>query len=282
MTVTKSAPLPSRQTARQWSLTDVTQAGSGLPSRMILHGVEGWGKTSFAAQAPKPIFLQARGETGLETLIDTGRLPQVAHFPELHTFDDTLSIVRMLTTNDHEHRTIVLDTLNGFERLCHEHTCAKYFGGDWSDRGFMGYMRGYENSLAEWRELLNCLDRLREAKKMAIICLCHTKVAAFRNPEGSDYDRYSPDLHAKTWSVTHKWADLVLFGNFETAEKKDGLRTKAVGGSQRIMYCQRTAAFDAKNRHGLPEELLMTTDAPSSWRVFQDALQTARKGTTNV
>src|SRR5262245_55584679 len=56
------------------SLAQVTTATRKLPNRVILHGVEGWGKTSFAAQAPKPIFLMTRGEDGLETLIDSGQL----------------------------------------------------------------------------------------------------------------------------------------------------------------------------------------------------------------
>ena len=51
---------------------------------------------------------------------------------------------------------------------------------------------------------------------MGILALCHSKIAPFKNPEGPDYDRFTPDLHAKTWGLTHKWADYVLFLNFET------------------------------------------------------------------
>ena len=35
----------------------VTTKARKLPNRVVLHALEGWGKTSFAAQAPSPVFL---------------------------------------------------------------------------------------------------------------------------------------------------------------------------------------------------------------------------------
>lgn len=285
MTV-QTVPRPQRSSGQRQtssvSLADVVSAGRGLPSRVILHGVEGIGKTSFAAQSPSPIFLMARGETGLETLIDAGLLSETPSFPESKTWGDTLAAIDVLTRNDHPYRTLVLDTLNGFERLCHEHVCLTNYGGDWGERGFTGYMRGYETSLADWRELLISLDRLREERKMGIICLCHTKVAPFKNPEGPDYDRYQPDMHPKTWSLTHKWADVVMFGNFETFIDKESPkgRAKGKGGQDRFLYTERSAAFDAKNRHGLPGQIAMKPDAAGAWAEFSKCMRAHRTNGT--
>ena len=102
-----------------------------------------------------------------------------------------------------------------------------------------------EVALADWRVLLSALDRLRSQRKMSIVCLCHAKIAPFKNPEGEDYDRYRPTLHDKTWGLTLKWSDAALFVNFETFTEKDGLRAKGRGGQQRVMYTERRAAFDA-------------------------------------
>lgn len=233
---------------------------------------------------PKPIFLQSKGETGLETLIDAGRLPQTPHFPELQTWDDTLQAVRILKDQEHDYKTLVIDTVNGLERLCHEHVCRRDFGGAWDDKGFLGYMRGFEVSLADWRELLVALDELRESKRMRIIGLCHTKVSTFKNPEGPDYDRYVPDMHAKTWSLTHKWADVVLCGLFSTtvATQKGGeqllKKGKGTGGQTRIIYTERSAAYDAKNRLGLPFEIEMGDSAKSSYDAFIEAVKAAQAG----
>src|SRR5262249_53524348 len=100
------------------SLAGITRAGSGLPNRAVFHGVEGVGKTSFGACAPRPIFLMTRGETGLVTLIDSGQVPETAHFPELATWTDLLGAIEALTSEAHDYRTLVIDTLNGAERLC--------------------------------------------------------------------------------------------------------------------------------------------------------------------
>jgi hypothetical protein len=242
--------------------------------------VEGWGKTSFGAQAPKPIFIQTGGETGLETLIDAGRLPEVPHFPAVQTWEELLGVIETLTVEDHPFRTAVIDTMNGGEALCHQFICTRDFGGQWGNTGFGSYSKGYEVALPEWTRLLNALDRLRIERKMTILLLTHTKVKSFKNPEGPDYDRYQPDVHEKTWGLSHKWADCVLFGNFEVTvavDKAEAKRGKGTGGKFRLMYTERSAAYDAKNRLGLLTEIEMGNSAPEAWTNFMAAIKAGRE-----
>lgn len=279
MTVSTAQParLPGQQPKRDF-LASVTSKGSSLPSRVILHGVEGIGKTSFAANAPKPIFIMARGETGLETLIDCGALGDVPHFPEVHTWQDVLGAIEQLTEGEHDYKTLVIDTLNGLERLCHEFVCRRDYKGDWGKQGFTSYMQGFEVSLADWRELLNVLDRLREKKRMSIICLCHTQVRTFKNPEGMDYDRYTPAVHDKTWGLTHRWADFVLFANFYVEVTKDGAKGKAQDAQARVLYTQRHAAYDAKRRANLPDDIDMGSTGQEAWNNFISAMKASKGG----
>ena len=255
--------------------SDIKQGGAGLPGRVILHGVEGWGKTTFGAFAPSPVVLMSGGETGLETLIDAGQLPPVDHFPEIGDWHGLAEALELIEKGG-KHKTVVLDTLNGFERLCHEHVCQKEYGGRWGKDGFTSYSQGFEASLPEWKKLLCRLDDLRRAG-IGIVALCHSKVAPFRNPEGADYDRYQPDMHHKTWSLTHRWADIVLFANFYTAISNEGGKAKGQGGKERIMFAERSAAYDAKNRHGLPTEIEVQDSPESGWKSFIDALRNAPK-----
>jgi hypothetical protein len=111
---------------------------------------------------------------------------------------------------------------------------------------------------------------------MGIIALCHTKVKTFKNPEGADYDRYQPDMHEKTWGLTHKWADIVLFANFHTVIE-DEKKRKAAGGQVRIIQTERTAAYDAKNRAGLPQMIQMGQDGAAAWANFVTALKSGRE-----
>lgn len=269
--------LPSTQPPPDFLAQAVQKAGKRLPNRYVIHAVEGWGKTSLGAQFPAPLFLMARQETGLETLIDSGRLGETPHLPELMSWEETLRSLEAIRTQPHEYRSLVLDAMNGFERLCHEYVCRRDFNGDWTDKGFMGYMRGYEVALSEWRTFLAALDRIREERRMAIVVLAHTKVKTFKNPEGPDYDRYAVDVHEKTWSLTHKWGDMVLFGTFyTTVEKEKGERAKGHGGQQRILLTERHASYDAKNRHGLPPDIDMGSSPTEAWNNFVAALKAGR------
>ena len=287
---TQTAFRPARSEAPVQAAPDfrslIQTKGSGLPNRYITHAVEGWGKSSLVAQMPRVIVLQSRGETGLETLIDSGLLPETPHFPAAETWAEAKQMLNWLLDADRGYRTLGLDTLNGLERLCHEHVCARDFKNDWTDSGFEGYKRGYNVALADWRDLLNLLDRIRTERRMTIFALAHTKVTTFKNPEGADYDRYQAEMNAGTWSLTAKWADCVFFGNFLTAtyaEKKNAKtgdkKGKAEGGNVRMLYTERHAAYDAKNRLGLPAELELPDNAADAWTTLRAAIQTGRATT---
>jgi hypothetical protein len=274
------SPRPAATTPiKRLSMADITGKGSGLPNRYILHAIEGWGKTSFGAQCPKPIFLQTGGETGLETLIDAGRLPEIPHAPAAQNWDEVLAVVEFLRTEDHGFKTLVIDTINGAEALMHRHVCDRDYKGEWNEHGFLSYNKGYEVSLKDWIGFLNALDGLRAERKMTIFALCHTKVKPFKNPEGPDFDRYQPDMHEKTWGLSHKWSDCVLFGNFEITvqtDKPEAKRGKGTGGNFRMLYTERHAAYDAKNRLGLPSEIEMGNSPQEAWAAFTAALKAGK------
>ncbi len=258
----------------------ISQGGSGLPSRIIFHGVEGCGKTSSAAHAQKPVFSMTRNESGLLTLIDNGIIGPTDHFPEAFNWYDLLKNIRWLIDHDTGHRTYILDTINGAERLCAEHLCAEKFGGSWES--FLAYGRGWDQMAQPWLDFLSMLDELRLLRRMAIVCLAHTKVTTFKNPEGDDYDRWTPDMNNRTWGLSHKWADVVLFGNHFTEAKKErgALKAKAKSSDARFLYTMRTAAFDAKNRVGLPPMISMGKDGKEAWGNLRSAMIEARKKAT--
>ena len=248
-----------------------------MAPRIGINGVEGWGKTTLAAFAPKPAILMSRGETGFVTLRSKQLVPD-ADCLEVSTWADALAAVESIVNTDHE--TLVLDALGGFERLCHEFVCKRDFGGEWggpSDKGFLSYGKGPDISIAEWLKMLAALDRVRSSRGVAIILLSHAKIKPFKNPLGVDFDRYVADCHEKTWSVTHKWLDASFFANFETitAGGEVGDRPKkgkGLGGDERKIYTVRRDAYDAKNRYGMDAELVMPPDATRMWSTLWEAM----------
>lgn len=250
--VPPAAPKPSRMT-----LTSLVKGKQQQPLRCVLYGVEGIGKSTFGANAPSPIFLGA--EDGTAQL-------DVTRFPSPETWAEVLEAVRTLTNEEHRFETLVIDTLDWAEPLLWEHICRR--DGQPNIEAY-GYGKGYVAAIDEWRVLLAALERLRKVKGMHLMLIAHSWVKAFKNPEGDDFDRYEMKLHAKAASLVKEWSDCVLFTNYETLTAKDGKKAKAKGidTGARLIYTQRRAAYDAKNRFDLPESL------PLSWPDFFKAVQ---------
>lgn len=273
--MTPPPPSPTEhRTVPAGAAPTIRKAGSAATTpRFILIGVEGSGKSTLGAFAPKPLFLMSGGETGIETLVKHNRVPEV-DCVELTDWQQTLAYVRSLRgKKGEEYQTFVLDTLSGYERLCHEYICTTMHGGDWGEKGFMNYQKGYRESVPEIMLLLRALDDLR-AENKTIILLEHHTIKTFRNPVGADYDRFTSRCNSETWQPVSAWADAVLFLDFVNVvqQEKGQRRAKGIGGSDRILYCEHTDARDAKNRFGLPAEIELPDNPAQMWATLDNAI----------
>lgn len=256
---TKAAPATAPQ--KRMSLTKLVRGKLEEARRILLYGMEGIGKSTFAAGAPSPIFIGA--ESGTSQL-------DVVRFPKPDTWQDILDAVHELTVSEHEFKTLVLDTADAAEAMLWSYMCARDSVGAKSpirDIEDYGYGKGYQKALDEWRVFLAACERLRTAKRMNIILLAHGQIKPFKNPEGDDFDRYELKLNGKAGGLLKEWCDAVLFANYETYALKDEKtkRVRGVSTGARMIFTTRTAAYDAKNRYGLPESL------PLSWSDFDAA-----------
>ena len=256
---TTSTPPPSRR----MSLANVVRGRIAKPLRVLLFGVEGVGKSTFGANAPSPIFLGA--EDGTSEL-------DVARFPQPGSWDEALEAIAELTRAEHDHKTLVIDTVDWLEPLCWSKVVERASDKDIKTIEDFGYGKGYVAALDEWRVLLASLERLRSARGMHIVLLAHSWIKTFKNPEAEDFDRYELKLHAKAGGLLKEWCDAVLFAQYETYANKDSKtkRVRGVSTGARIVQTQRTAAWDAKNRYDLPETL------PLDWEAFAEAVTAHR------
>lgn len=279
---------PTPLLTKTFTLADIVSKDKPQPKRYGLHTKAGWGKTSFGCYFPKPIVLMTREETGLLALIEYGRVPETAHFPELMDWAELNAAIDFLRDGDHDRRTMVLDVANGAERLCHEFVCERDYNNDWTERGFAGYQRGYDTALSDWRLLLNKIDQMRVKRDMTVLFLFHSRIKTFKNPAGADFDKWAPQMHEKTWALTQGWLDCLLFGDYEITVAdargkvaEPGAKGKARGVSTRILYTSSdNPVFDAKNRMGLPEEIEVGEDAEEAFKNFSVALKAARPTAT--
>lgn len=222
------------------------------------------------AYAYKPVILMSQGETGYETLLGAGLVPPVPS-GTVATWENLIATIDSLISMEKlDYKTLVLDAMGGYERMCHEYVCQRDFAGQWGDKGFGSYQKGYDLSINEWLRLLNKLDQLR-GKGIMILLLAHSKIITFKNPLGPDYDMYTADVQAKTTGATNKWASAVLFGDFvpiidKVRDTGQVIRGKAIGTeAQRIIYTEHSDARDAKNQYGLPAEIEIPNEPEKAW-----------------
>lgn len=257
--VQNSSPV---QRESRMKLGAVTKGRLERPMRVLLFGVEGVGKSTFAANAPSPIFLAA--EDGTAQL-------DVARFPEPKAWRDVFDAIDELMTAEHEYKTVVVDTLDWLEPLCWDHVVARARAANQKIKSIedFGFGKGYVAALDEWRLLLSKFEQLRLKRAMHVIFLAHSWIKTFKNPEDEDYDRYELKLHLKAGGLLKEWSDAVLFTRYETFANTDEKtkRTRGVSTGARVIHTQRTAAWDAKNRYDLPETL------PLDWQAFADAVK---------
>lgn len=228
---------------------------AALPPRILLYGTEGIGKTSFGANADRPIFLPT--ERGL-----SGH-PDVQRFPLSTSFSQVLSYLGELATEEHDRKTLVVDSVDWLEPLIWKQVCEEQKKENIEDVGG-GFGKGFNFALDLWAQYLQCLDYLNEERDMTIIQIAHAQIRRYENPETAPYDRYSIKLQdGKSCSASAKlleYSDIVLFANYQVTVIKEDKhfnkeRKRAVGSDERFLYTQERPAYKAKNRYGLPDEI---------------------------
>ncbi|KGE20042.1 ATP-binding protein [Paenibacillus wynnii] len=216
--------------------------------KVVLYGPEGIGKSSFAANFPRPVFIDTEGST---TEMDVSRLPKPSSWEMLK------QQVNWVKQQAGQIGTLIIDTIDWAEMLCVEGICAAHQKNGVED---FGYGKGYIFVAEEIGRFLNLLSDVIEAG-IHVVLTAHAQIVKFEQPdEMGAYDRYQLKLGQKTGSRTaalvKEWADMVLFINYKTfsiSTDKDGKKNKAQGGA-RTVYATHHPAWDAKNRQGLPDD----------------------------
>ena len=240
-------------------ISSITKGREAQPPRIMIYGSEGVGKSTFAALAPNPVFVQT--EDGLSEI-------DCSKFPLAKSFDDVVLQLQAVRDEQHDYGTVVIDSLDWLERLVWDRVCADY-GVKSVEKADGGYGKGYVHALTYWRQIVSLLNDIRARKGMAVILIAHAAVERFEDPEHAAYDRYTPRLHKKACSLVCEWVDAVLFAARRMRVDSDTGRAAPVGadGGERVLRSNGSPACIAKNRYSLPSEM------PLSWAAFLDGMK---------
>lgn len=229
----------------------ITRGATVHPQKVVIYGVEGIGKTTLAAQFPDPLFIDTEGGTEGYDVART-QAPQ--------SWTALKDLVRAVAA-ERPCGTLVLDTADWAERLLCAELCAK---NKWQSMEALNYGKCWQYALEEFGRLLDLLTDVRDAG-MNVVVTAHATVSKFDQPdEAASYDRWTMKMYRKDAGLLKEWADALLFVNYKTIVEMVGEGFSAKGkarGAKRTIFTTHHAAWDAKNRWGLPDEVPLGYEA---------------------
>lgn len=232
-----------------------------LPPRIVLFGTHGWGKSSFGASLPKHIFIDTEGRLAH---LDCNRWEKASSLTEVRAY------LTALLKEEHDYRTLVIDSLDWLESIVHEEVCKN---NNVSSVASIPYGKGYGEAYTIWEHILTMLTMLRDKKKMMIVCTGHATIKKFESPDTDSYDQYRLNLRDNVADKVAQWCDLLMFCNYKTRVKEgaDGVKRGASTG-ERVVYTKDNAAYRAKDSYNLPVSIVVE-DVKELWPIISKHLK---------
>lgn len=226
-----------------------------LPPRVLIYSAPKMGKSTWASQAPSPIFFDI--EQGLGAL----------DVPAIHieTFNDVLEGIKALWEQDHDFKTVVFDSLDWLSPLIIDHVCEQHKVSSIEKVGAFG--AGYVEVDKAWKQVFDGLDYLRKKKSMTVILIAHAEVKTATPTDGDPYDYAAIKLQKRTAALVMEWCDVIGYAHQPRIVKKTDDNARALVKGERVLSVGHNPAYVTGNRYGLPDQL------PLDWAEFEKALK---------
>ena len=235
-------------------MLNITKGVQAHPVKVVIYGVEGIGKTTFASRFPKPLFLDLdRGSARM----DVDRISGIADWVTL------ITTMQDISNAETDYSTIVIDTADMAGELCKKYICLKNKKESIED---FGYGKGYTILAQEFAKLIVWATVLID-KGYNVVFLAHSMQRVVTKPDDTgSYDHWEMKLPGKgnnsLGALLKEWADLLLFADYRITirQGQDGKGRATKTSGERMMKANHTPFADAKNRFGLADELPFNYD----------------------
>lgn len=220
------------------------------PVIMTIFAEAGLGKTTLAAMMPKPVFI--RTEDGTTSLIGND---DVSLFPVATSSQDVLDQIEALATQEHEFKTVVLDSITQLATIIEAEIVASDPKAKSINQAGGGYGAGYNAAADRHRQVRDWIGALAYEKGMNVVFIGHADTETMDLPDMDAYGRYTIRMHKK--SVPHYVdnVDLVGFIRLKTYTRGDGDKKRAISTGEREIICFPVASNVSKNRFGITEPI---------------------------
>lgn len=215
-------------------------------------GDSGMGKTSLASTFPKPIFIRA--EDGMQSIPEAIR-PDA--FPIIKEVDDLWNQLKALIHEDHEYKTVVIDSITAIERMFIQYVVDNDPKKPKSINSAMGGYGAGLSAVASMHQRIRKASQFLLDKGINVVFIGHADTETIELPDQDPYTKYSLRLGKKSVAPYVDDVDLVGFLKLETFTTGDGERKKAISDGTRVLVTYATAANVSKNRFGIEEDLVV-------------------------
>ncbi|QKC99212.1 ATP-binding protein [Mesorhizobium sp. NZP2298] len=245
-------------------LKNLTTTKRTHPPVLSVYGTGGIGKTTLAAEFPSPLYLFTEGEeppTDIELPTLTG---EDGEPKPITSYTEMLDVFEQLLTEEHDFKTVIIDSLDSFERFVWAHTCqTKGFDTiDSNDKGSpTAFGKGYLAADEYWNDYMAAAKALARSG-LHVVQILHNKTKQFNDPLVDAYDRYRPKLQDRATDIIMEKSEALLFMTKRTSVKqvdkgfgKKEAKAEGMSGAERIIYTDERAGFLAKNRLNMPASI---------------------------
>lgn len=243
---------------------------------LLIYGIEGIGKTSFALQAPKPLGCISLKEEGYDDLDMVDEVPEGCSALDCKNWLDINIAINAFTG-----KTLVIDSVSGLQQMLVAHITAEEYGG--SAKAFGAYYNGLRQDCPRYMADFCDLLAYKRAQGTNIIVIAHRQTESEDNPGGTNTKVQDVFGDIGITGPLKKWAQAILFldgiKQIDEVTKMQGkgdsskvLEGKSFGKPARMMYTSYTGFHVAKNKLKLPRFISMGESAPEAWQNFHKSL----------
>jgi phage nucleotide-binding protein len=231
-------------------LKSLSKPKADRPIIITLFGEGGMGKTTLAAMFPRPVFI--RTEDGTASL--TGN-DDVSLFPIARSSQDVLDQIEALATQDHDFKTLVVDSITQLATLIEAEIVAADPKAKSINQAGGGYGAGYNTAADRHRMVREWAGALAYDKGMNVVFIGHADTETLDLPDMDAFGRYTVRLHKKSLPHYTDNVDAVCMIRLKSFVRGDGDKKRAVSTGEREIICYPQASSVTKNRFDITQPL---------------------------
>lgn len=254
----------------------IIRRGGEVHPMIVIYGHGGIGKTSLAARSKNPIIFDLDDGSNQ---IDADRVPK----SEFQTWDDLvekcqdfLSCKKSKKGLYADYDTLVIDTLDRGEALCHEYICSEEKSSSIEKVG-NGFGKGQAMGVEKFRRFFQLLQDIR--RYAMVIVIAHQTTEKVRDLNGQEWERFNLKVTPGLRGLVTEAFDAIFFARAEVIGKKtDKNGNHSIGiMTGRQLETRTSGAWNVKSRYSMPPSIPLTIgDSSVFYRCFANDPATLR------